>query len=66
LQIASETFRSGDFGEESNKETENVSPVSKTIESSRGELNERSDSPVMDFENDFKRNMEFCSPSASE
>lgn len=64
LQITSETFKSGDFDEESSKKIGNVPPVLK-VESVGSELNERSDSPVMDFENDFKR-MEFYSPHASE
>lgn len=64
-QIASETFKSGDFDEESSKKTGNVPLVSKAIESTGSELNERSDSPVMDFENDFKRNMEFYSTHAN-
>ncbi|KYQ56392.1 hypothetical protein ALC60_04665 [Trachymyrmex zeteki] len=64
-KIASETFISGDIDKEANKKMENIPPVLKT-ESTGGELNERSDSPVMDFENDFKRNMELYSPHASE
>ncbi|XP_012058484.1 PREDICTED: zinc finger protein 341-like [Atta cephalotes] len=64
-KIASETFISGDIDEKANKKMENIPPVLKT-ESTGGELNERSDSPVTDFENDFKRNMEFYSPHASE
>lgn len=66
LQITSETFKSGDFDEESSKKMGNVSPVSKAVESAGGEFNERSDSPVMDFENDLKRNIEFYSSNASE
>ncbi|XP_071649190.1 uncharacterized protein [Temnothorax longispinosus] len=65
-KIASETFKSGDFNEESSKKIGNVPPISKAVESASGELNERSDSPVMDFENDLKRNMEFYSPDTSE
>ncbi|XP_018045491.1 PREDICTED: zinc finger protein 341-like [Atta colombica] len=53
-KIASETFISGDIDEEANKKMENIPPVLKT-ESTGGELNERSDSPVTDFENDFKQ-----------
>ncbi|XP_011702528.1 PREDICTED: zinc finger protein 341-like [Wasmannia auropunctata] len=63
-KIASETFKSESFDEESSIKTEGP-PVLK-VESTGGELNERSDSPVMDFESDFKRNMDFYSPHASE
>ncbi|KYN15850.1 PREDICTED: zinc finger protein 341-like isoform X2 [Trachymyrmex cornetzi] len=64
-KVASETFISGDIDEGVNTKMENIPPVLKT-ESTGGELNERSDSPVTDFENDFKRNMELYSSHASE
>lgn len=64
-KIASETFKSEDFDEEFCKKMGSILPVSK-IESTGGELNERSDSPVINFEDDLKRNMEFYSSNASE
>lgn len=66
LQIASETLKPDDFDEESSKKTGNVPPVSKAVQSTGGETNERSDSPVMDFGDDFKRDMEFYSSQANE
>ncbi|XP_039312709.1 zinc finger protein 341 isoform X2 [Solenopsis invicta] len=65
-KVAFETFKPGDFDEESSKKMGNVSPVSKAVELTGDELNEQVDSPVMDLENDFKRNMEFYSPHTSE
>ncbi|XP_011261200.1 zinc finger protein 341-like [Camponotus floridanus] len=64
-KIASETFKSDDFDEEFCKRTGNILFVSK-VQSIGNELNERSDSPVINFEDDFKRNIEFYSPNTSE
>lgn len=65
-KIASETFRSDDFDEElCTKRTGDI-PVLKEVKSMMVELNERSDSPMMNFEDDFKRNIEFYQSHASE
>ncbi|XP_011149606.1 zinc finger protein 341-like [Harpegnathos saltator] len=66
-KIVSETFRSDDFNEElCTKKPGNVVSASKEIESTTGESNERSDSPVIDFEDDFKREVEFYSSHPNE
>lgn len=59
-KIVSETFKSDDFDEVFCKKTGNISPLSKAVESTGSELNERSDSPNIIFE-DFKRDIEFYS-----
>lgn len=64
LQNASETFKSDDFDEEFCEKTENILSVSK-IEPTGSELNERSDSPVITFE-EFKHKIEFHSSDAGE
>ncbi|XP_070149161.1 zinc finger protein 341 isoform X2 [Polyergus mexicanus] len=62
--IASETSKSDDFNEEFCKKTGNILSVSK-IAPTGSELNERADSPVINFE-DFKHNIELYSSNASE
>ncbi|XP_020300192.1 zinc finger protein 2 homolog [Pseudomyrmex gracilis] len=67
-KITCETSRSDDFDEETLKKARNVPLIVKTDGSTiDGELNEQSDSPLeMDFEYDYKREIEFYSSHTTE